>query len=219
MRPQIFQVFSQTAWPGIGDVDDCWVLASLQAVHTVAPWLKLPGVKVFREKANVPDVQGQLDVGDEHDMARGLAGLYPNLPIEVADGMPFPEFVEQVRSGRPAAVVIRAGDLPQELQHVYQGIHAVTVAFDDESGDLLIADPLAKPHSKPVPIAQPALRAAIKGFQPDVHAVLMPTIEQALRTHEIHQQQVNHLRRRIRALKARLTAAGIDPGAEVKPPG
>ena len=210
MRPQIFQVFSQKAWPGIGDVDDCWVLASLQAVHTVAPWLKLPGVKVFREKAEVPDTPGQLDVGDEHDMKRGLDALYPNLGVELVDGMSFQEFVERVRSGRPAAVVVKAGDLPAALQFGYEGIHAITVAFDDETGNLLIADPLAKPHSKPVPIPQPALRRAIEGFKPKVHGVLMPSIERALKTHELHQAQVVRLRRRIRNLKAKLAAALVD---------
>ena len=209
MRPQIFQVFSQTSWPGIGDVDDCWVLASLQAVHTVAPWLKLPGVRVFREKAGVPDVAGQLDVGDEEDMKRGLDALYPTLGHELVQGMPFQDFVEKLRSGRPAAVIIKAGDLPAALQHVYQGIHAVTVAFDDETGEILMADPLAKAHSKPVPITQPALRKAIEGFRPNVHAVLMPEIRLALRTHEIHHAQVLRLRRRIRTLKERLAAAGL----------
>jgi hypothetical protein len=212
MRPQIFQVFSQKSWPGIGDVDDCWVLASLQAVHTVAPWLKLPGVKVFRDKAGVPDTPGQLDVGDEVDMKRGLDALYPTLGVRLVDGMPFQDFVELVRSGRPAAVVIKAGDFPASLQFGYEGIHAVTVAFDDETGNLLIADPLAKPHSKPVPISQPALRTAIEGFKPNVHAVLMPTIERALRTHELHQAQVDRLRQRIRNLKAKLAAANLDGG-------
>lgn len=209
MRPQIFQVFSQRDWPGIGDVDDCWVLASLQAVHTVAPWLKLPGVKVFRDRAGVLDVPGQLDVGDEHDMKRGLDALYPTLGLEILDGMPFSEFVGKLRSGRPAAVIIKAGDLPDELQTTYKGIHAVTVAFDDETGAILMADPLARAHSKPVPIAQPALKNAIEGFKPNVHAVLMPTIQRALQTHELHQAQVKRLRRRIRVLKARLAAAGL----------
>lgn len=212
MRPQIFQVFSQRDWPGIGDIDDCWVLASLQAVHTVAPWLKLPGVKFFREKANKPDVQGQLDVGDEHDMARGLEALYPTLEIEVVDGMPFSQFADLVKSGRPAALVVKAGDLPAAMQTTYKGIHAITVAFDDEKQEWLVADPLARAHSKPVPIARADLRKAVKGFKPNIHAVLMPTIERALPTHELHQEQVDRLRQRIQNLKAKLAAASLPDG-------
>jgi hypothetical protein len=209
VRPQIFQVFSQRMWPGIGDIDDCWVLASLQAVHTVAPWLPLPGVKVFRAKANKPDVPGVMNPGDEHDMKRGLDALYPDLATELVDGMPFPTFVEQVKSGRPAALIIRAGDLPPDMQLGLPGIHAICVAFDDETDGFLVADPLAKAHSKPVPISQPALRKAIEGFAPNVHAVLMPPIQKALRTHEIHRAQVVRLRRRVRALEAKLAAAGV----------
>ncbi len=200
MRPQIFQVFSQTTWPGIGDVDDCWVLASMQAVHAVAPWLKLPGVKRFREEANRPDSPNRPDPGDEHDMARALGRLYPDLPIEVVDGGDFDGFADEVRSGRPAALIVGSKQLPNELQFGFKDIHAITVAFDDELG-FVVANPLAKAHAKPIPIEKEDLRRAVKGFKPNVHAVLMPTMERALETNELHREEVAKLRDRIKRIK------------------
>ncbi len=209
MRPQIFQVFSQREWPGIGDVDDCWVLASLQAVHAVAPWLKLPGVKRFREEANKPDSPNRMDPGDEHDMARALTRLYPDLAIEVVDGGGFEEFADKVRSGRPAALIVGSRELPENLQFGFKDIHAITVAFDDELG-FVVANPLGRPHSKPISISRGELRAAVEGFKPNVHAVLMPSPEDALETNELHRAQVQTLRSRIRKLKDKVKAGDLN---------
>src|SRR5687768_13980685 len=209
MRPQIFQVFSQTTWPGIGDIDDCWVLASMQAVHAVAPWLKLPGVKRFRAEANRPDSPNRPDPGDEHDMARALRRLYPDLRIEVVDGGDFSDFAAKVESGRPAALIVRSSALPDDLQHGFKEIHAITVAFDDELG-WVVANPLAKAHSKPEPIQKKALEKAVKGFKPNVHAVLMPTLEEALETNEIHREEVTALRSRIKKLKDKVKSGDLN---------
>ena len=210
MRPQIFQVFSQTTWPGIGDIDDCWVLASLQAVHAVAPWLRLPGVKKFREEANRPDSPTHPDPGDEHDMARALRRLYPDLPIEVVAGGDFPEFAAKVESGRPAALIVRSSDLPDDLQHGFKEIHAITVAFDDELG-WVVANPLAKAHSKPEQIKKNALAKAIDGFDKKrVHAVLMPAMEEALETNELHRERVARLRDRIKKLKDKVKSGDLN---------
>jgi hypothetical protein len=176
-------VYSQRFWPGRRDHDDCWVLASLQAAHAVAPWLPLVGVKAFRRAAGKPDDPLEPDPGDERDMARGLQTLYPNLAVEALSGVGWRSFRRAVESGRPAAVILRASALPADHQFGFTGIHAITVAF--EGGAWLHADPLAAPHSKPLPIERSAVRIAIRAFEPKVHAVLMPTEADALRTHPL----------------------------------
>jgi hypothetical protein len=176
-------VYSQRFWPGRRDHDDCWVLASLQAAHAVAPWLPLVGVRAFRAAAGKPDDPAAPDPGDERDMARGLRRLYPALPIEVVAGGDWRSFRRAVEGGRPAALILRAGALPPDHRFGFAGIHAVAVAV--EEGTWLHADPLAAPHSKPLPIERPALRAAVKAFDPRVHAVLMPTEAEALRSHPL----------------------------------
>lgn len=176
-------VYSQRFWPGRRDHDDCWVLASLQAAHAVAPWLPLVGVRAFRKAAGKPDDPNQPDPGDERDMARGLRKLYPTLAIEVVSNGEWRTFRKAVEGGRPAALILRAGSLPPDHQFGFAGIHAVTVAFED--GTWLHADPLANPHSKPLAIERSAVRTAVKAFAPGVHAVLMPTEAEALRAHPL----------------------------------
>lgn len=210
MRPQIFQVFNQKAWPKVGDTDDCWVLASLQAVHTVAPWLRLPDAKQFRTAAGVPDIEGVDDPGNQKKMARGIRTLFPDLKVAPVNDMSFADFAVEVKRGRPAALIVDAGALPLKHRFGFTGIHAITVAVVRDRWRVM--NPLAKPHSKPMKIEQDDLRTAVHAFNLKVHAVLMPTIEKALVTHEIHQAQVAALDRRIADLAAKLTAAGIDPG-------
>jgi hypothetical protein len=176
-------VYSQRFWPGRRDHDDCWVIAALMAVHAVAPWLPLVGVKPFRRAAGKPDDPVLPDPGDEHDMARGIRTLYPSLPIEVVSGGRWPDVRKEVERGRPAALILVAGALPAGHQFGFAGVHAVAVAV--ENGQWLHADPLANPHSKPLPIERRALRAAVKAFDPRVHAVLMPTEPEAIRTHPL----------------------------------
>ena len=55
MNPQFTTgVFNQQRWPQAGDTDDCWAIADLMAVHSVAPWLPLPGITKYREAAEIP---------------------------------------------------------------------------------------------------------------------------------------------------------------------
>jgi len=176
-------VYSQRFWPGRRDHDDCWVLASLQAAHAVAPWLPLVGVRAFRRAAGKPDDPDEPDPGNERDMARGLRALYPTLRVDLVSGGTWQAFRREVEGGRPAALILRAGALPPDHRFGFTGIHAVTVAVED--GTWLHADPLAAPHSKPLPIERTALRRAVRAYGPSVHAVLMPTAAEALRDHPL----------------------------------
>lgn len=179
--PQLGFTFSQRHWPGARDVDDCWCLAGLQAGHAVAPWLPLVGVPAYRRAAGKPDDPTAPNPGDERDIARGLAGLYPSLVTVTLTGVSWSAFLEAVKPRGVAAILFRAGALPARLQHGYAGPHAAAVENVD-GRDWLIDDPLARPHSKPQPIRQPELRAAVEALRPKVYAVVMPDAIAAART-------------------------------------
>lgn len=183
-------VMSQELWPGAGDVDDCWCLAGMQAIDAVAPWVRMVGVKAYREAAGKPDTPGVPNGGTEHDIAAGLRKLYPAIPVEIIDGGAWDTFIAKGRAGRPAALLGLSGALPVAYRFGFSGIHAVTVAF--EGGEWLIANPLARPHSKPLPIPQSAIRAYVEGYQPKVHAVLMPTAADAFRRHPLYAEAIGH---------------------------
>lgn len=185
---QFSAVLSQKAWPGAGDVDDCWVLACLQAVHAVAPWLDLPGVKVFRNAAGVPDQDGPTGA-TEVEMARGIRALWPNLPIVEMNGIAWADFGLLAKPHGVAALIFRAGALPARLRYGFTGIHAAAVLHVDAK-DWLIADPLADPHAKPQTIGQPELRDAVEGYKANVHGVLMPEVGEAFKTHPLYPKAV-----------------------------
>jgi hypothetical protein len=212
VKPQIYHVLSQKKWPGIGagEFDDCWVLASLQAVHAVAPWLKLPGSAEFRSHTGVLNQPDEENPGTAKNMGAGIRGSFPGLKVQVVnenDSMSFATFASTVKLGRPAALIVKSGDLPAGQRFGFAGIHAITVAFVDNKWHVL--NPLAQPHTKPVTMAEADIRKASKGFASVVHAVIMPTIEEALATHESHAAQVAGLETRIKRLMRKLADAGI----------
>lgn len=202
--------YSQRAWPGAGDVDDCWVIAGLQAIHASAPWLRDVGVKPFREAAGKPDVPGVPNGGTEDDIAAGLRKLYPSIPVEVASGMPWDRFVAACKAGQPAALLGLSGALPAVYRFGFAGVHAVTVAWE---GEWLLANPLAPPHSHPLPIEQHAIRDYSEGYKPNVHAVLMPTALQAFRNHPFLEDAMAHA---IGVERARATAIAADATGRIR---
>jgi hypothetical protein len=70
-------VFSQRTWTGVGDLDDCWVLSSIQSAHAVAPWLHLPTTPQFRKAAGDPD-DGKRDGGSIAEIIRAVTTLWPD---------------------------------------------------------------------------------------------------------------------------------------------
>jgi hypothetical protein len=185
----MIRIYSQKFWPGAGDVDDCWVLAAYMAIHAVAPWLDLPGVKRFRELAGKPDLPGP-SPGTVADAHKAIRALYPSLGAKVTTSMTWPAFVDQVKSGHPASLTLKSGALPAGLRYGFAGVHQVAVEFEGDGW--LVANPLALPHHRGDPIGQAALRAAVQAHSGDkVHAILMPTEAGAFPTHPLYQAAVS----------------------------
>lgn len=191
MQPQFSTgVFNQVRWPKAGDVDDCWCLADMMAVHGVAPWLWLPTITDYRTAANKPDVPGEMNGGTVSDSARAIGVLWPRLPIELLNGGAWPDLLAKLKSARPASLSVLSGALPANLQFGFAGAHRVTVWWDGAT--LRLMNPLARPHARSKPITDDALKVAVDRHpDPGVHAVVMPTIETAFRTHPMFQAAVD----------------------------
>ena len=186
MNPQhTVGAFSQHYWPGVGDIDDCWVVASLQAVAAVAPWSYLHTVPTFRAKAGNPDEAGVQDGGTIAQSAKAIRALYPELDIEVSTGnLTWSQFLSRVKAGHPAMVFLMSSGLLDKYEYGYKGEHAVAVAWDGAS--LRIANPLARPHSRWRVIAPSELETAVKAVAgAGVQGILMPTVAQAFQTHPL----------------------------------
>jgi hypothetical protein len=180
-------VFNQKRWPRAGDTDDCAVLADLMAVHGVAPWLRLPGVKKYRDAANRPDQPGPTPI-NVADSGRAIRTLYPKLGalIEVVQGVTFATFLVKLKAGHPASVSVSSGSLPPRLQFGFSADegHRVTVFWNGT--EIRLANPLARAHSRSKPITEAELKKAIDAHDlPNVHAVLMPTVEEAFGLHPL----------------------------------
>ena len=94
MLPQFTTgVFNQQRWSQAGDTDDCWAIADLMAVHSVAPWLRLPGITKYRELAHNPRMPGPTP-GNIAQPARAIRGL-----DAAFEGVPFSEFLPKLQAG------------------------------------------------------------------------------------------------------------------------
>lgn len=177
-------VFAQKFWPGAGDVDDCWVIAALKAVFSVAPWEYPHVVSTFRNAASNPDDPTKPDGGTVAQAFTAIQKLYPKIAALTTyiKGGTFDQLQKGVEAGRVADVHLASGKLPTALRFGWAGGHAVTLAF--EGGKLLFANPLAKPHSKPIVTTWAAIKPAIIGYDGGkVWALLMPTAGAAFKTH------------------------------------
>jgi hypothetical protein len=183
-------VFNQKRWPKAGDVDDCWCLADLMAVHGVAPWLRLPNITEFRAAAEKPDVQGVPNGGTVDDSFKAIRKLWPDLQVELVAGGTFATVLAAIKGGRPVSLSVLSGSLPAALQFGFTGAHRVCVYWN--ATDLKVLNPLARPHSRSKVIEEAVLEKAANDHPPrHVDAVLMPTSEAAFRTHPLLQGAID----------------------------
>jgi hypothetical protein len=187
MDPQVsVGAFHQASWPGAGDVDDCWAIADLQAIHAVAPWLRLVTVPAYREAAGNPDLPGPTG-GSIADSRRAIRILYPGLGADYMDQdpvVPFAALLARLKAGAVASVSVMNGKLPPSLRFgTYAGGHRVAVFYDNPT--LRVLNPLAPAHQRAKPITPDQLKAACLAFAPGIRAVVFPDPDTAFRTHPL----------------------------------
>ena len=178
---QTGMVFNQKYWPGAGDVDDCWVVSSIQAVNVVAPWLPLYAVPTFRKAAGNPDQPGPTG-GSLLDTVQGVDGCYPAMRgmLRRMRGQSWTEFLTEARAHRPISVSILSSKLPTRLRFGFLGYHRVTIAVKG-NGTWLFANPLAPRYSRWQVIKPDDIKDAVLDYgvahagQHGVWAVVFPT--------------------------------------------
>jgi hypothetical protein len=188
-------VFNQVRWPEAKDVDDCWVVASIQAVNAVAPWLPLPNVKTFRAAAGDPD-DGKNDGGNVAEILNGIRGVWPVLTghLKPMRQDPWATLVSHLTAGRPVSVAVKSSLLPSRLQFGFGGAHQVCIAR--KGVRFLMANPLAPVYSDWIPCNLDELRAAIMGYgelktgQRSVFGVALPTESEAFKLHPLFKAEV-----------------------------
>lgn len=196
-------IFNQRFWPGVGDVDDCWVLAPLQCLNAIAGWLGLVGNAQFRNAAGSPDDPSKPNPGSPALAFKAIKALYPQIGAlcKLMSSGTFAELRALVDTGHPAYVSIDSGKLPTALRFGYSGGHAVSLQGGIDpigqdalaAGEVYFANPLAKPHSKPLRVKWSAIKDSIVQHYSDgkVRALVFPTEAEAFKTHPLYQEPVS----------------------------
>lgn len=178
-------VLSQLRYPGMGgDVDDCAIVASVQAVLVTSPWLPAVGIRTFRAAAGNPDDPGP-DGLTHSEVVRGIRGCYPSIAdhIEVLSGANWSHVVELGESGHPLSMAVDSSRLPEPLAFGFDGRHRIALV---KRGVPRLANPLAQPQTRWLRIEWSDVRSAVMRFGEFVNGnrgawgVALPTDAEAL---------------------------------------
>lgn len=161
--------FDQRVYPGAGDVDDCWIVATCWAAKASDPKISLPTVTTFRRYAGDPD-DGKSDGGSLEEVIAGARGCWPDLPVTAYNG-PWSGFIAAVGSGRIASLAVLSGRLPASYRYGFAGWHQVGIAACDSG--LVMMNPLQANGSRPRAIAPSAIEYAATALG-NVRAALFP---------------------------------------------
>ncbi len=169
------KVRSQIGFPGAGNVDDCWVVATVWAATAFREDIHQPDVPEFRRHAGDPDDPNHADGGSLDEMVRGARGVWPGVRVERYDGA-WTGLRDRVKTGRPASLAVRASHLPSSMRFGFTGAHQIGVGWDADRTTFVVANPLAPEGSKPKAIDAAVLRDAAKAmpFGGRVQATIFP---------------------------------------------
>lgn len=152
-------VLSQIGYPGAGDIDDCWVVASVWAAVAADPNAPQPTVPAFRAAAGNPDRPGPTG-GDLDDVVRGSVRTWPYLTIAKYASTDWATFDRRLSDGWSASLGVLSAELPVYLRFGFNGSHQVGVA--KTGPEFMVANPLAKDGSRPLPCPLNQLRTAAR---------------------------------------------------------
>ena len=167
--------YNQVSWPGVGDIDDCQVIAAFWAVVAAGHATKstLPSVTTFRAKAGNPDDPNRADGLTNAQSLAAIKALWPKAGaysyVGGSDG-----FYAALRSGSVISLSVKSSLLPSAMRYGFAGLHQIAVA--NVGGSWLVMNPLQPSGTKAVAISASALSAAARGFLGDgkFHAVVVP---------------------------------------------
>ena len=159
----VLSVLSQRTYPGAGDIDDCWAVATIWAAASSKPTIAYPTITTFRQKAGKPDLPGPTG-GNIFDCERGADGCWPTLPNELVVTSDWNAIVTRLKAGKPASIAVDSAKLPSRLRYNFYGKHQVGVKY--EGTTLYCMNPLAPPDTRPLSITWTELRLAMAALIP-----------------------------------------------------
>jgi hypothetical protein len=171
------RALSQKTYPGVGDIDDCWVVATVWAARRATHQSQnLPNCKVFRAAAGDPD-NGYKDGGTLDEIVQAVNRLYPHLAdVKFAEQYGWSNFMMKLNRGYTASLAVRSSYLPARLRYGFYGTHQIAVF--KRSGRLYIMNPLQAQGSDPTPISEGDLKTATYKYANGwVLADLIPPID------------------------------------------
>lgn len=163
---QLSMVLSQRSWPGVGDLDECWCLSTMQCVLACAPWSHLPGTDAFRQAAGDPD-DGRRDGGSLAEIAKAVRQLWPAIGQRLAvwRGVTWDQLQAGVKGGHPVSVALTLGKLPPRLRYTTSDVpHQSTLAWRESTDSLVFANPMAPATSKWDSVTWAELRPSILDY-------------------------------------------------------
>lgn len=183
-------VLSQRYWRGVGDIDDCAVLAAIACVHGCAPWVSLPSATRFRELAGNPDDQNAGDGLTISQVVKAVTALWPaigaGLTVSLGNGS-WTSLLAGIKAGRCASVSVFSAAMATKNGVAIR--HSVSVYWSGT--DLRVVNPLRRPHSFGTSISEAALKKAMDDMpEAGLWFVLFPTAEEAFATHPLYGRSV-----------------------------
>jgi hypothetical protein len=171
----VLSVISQRTYPSAGDIDDCWVVATVWAAASSKPTIVRPTVTTFRKFANNPDRPGPTG-GNIWDCDRGADGCWPKLSNTLLIERDWPTIYRYLHGGMPASVGVLSRSLPGHLRFNFYGTHQVGVHY--QGRNLYCMNPLAPDDSTPGTITWEQLKKAmfdlIPGASQPYRALVFP---------------------------------------------
>ena len=159
----LYPTINQITYWGVGDIDECSILAMYWAARAAGFEGELPSIAAFRAAAGVPDRPGPTGLTSAQ-VWRGIKGTSLR-GVDAAllqSGTSWTEFATQLRLGGAASIAVNSALLPTAVRYGFLGGHSVGLTWVD--GQFYIANPLAPDRSRPVAISETAIRAAALSF-------------------------------------------------------
>jgi hypothetical protein len=159
--------------PGVNDIDDCWVVAGIQASRAVGANIKGVDIPKFRKAAGRPDNPNASNPGGSADVLRGAHTLFPKLRIKVSSTN-FDTFWAGLKQGAVAVALVNSGKLPVAHQYGFKGYHAITVrlAVSSTAEKLYEINPLQPKGTSAKQLTKADLKAAMLAYPRATQAVM-----------------------------------------------
>jgi hypothetical protein len=157
----VLPVLSQRTYPGVGDIDDCWVIATIWAAASSHPTIAYPTVTTFRQKAGKPDLPGPTG-GNIDDCNRGADGCWPGLPNYLVKTSEYDSIKQHLKAHRPGSVAVLSSALPSRLQYNFLGTHQIGVHLI--GSHLYGMNPLAPNGAEPDRMSYDELEKAMRAL-------------------------------------------------------